>query len=670
MDIKKKIVDLSKKLNQHNINYYVNDNPTISDSEYDILLNKLILLEKENPEYILKDSPTQRVGAPPLKNFETIKHSLPMLSLANAMNDEEIIHFDNQIKKKLNTQNSIEYIAEPKLDGLAVELVYKDGKFEYGSTRGNGIYGENITENLKTIKGIPLFINEKNIPSILEVRAEVFINHDDFQALNKTQLENNAEPFANARNCAAGSLRQLNSKITAQRPLRIFCYAPGLIQGKDFQSQIDFLNQLPKWGFPVNSNVQIGYGSEFLINFFKLISKKRENLPYDIDGVVFKVNSYKEQNILGSRSKSPRWAIAGKFKAQQATTKILDIFISVGRTGVLTPVAKLKPVSVGGVTVSNATLHNQDELYKKDIRIGDTVLIQRAGDVIPEVVKVILTKRLPHLKQFQIPSICPVCGCQVIRSKDEVAHRCTNIFCLAKIKGSINHYVSKNCMDIEGCGPKIIDLLLENKLIKNFSDLYFLKFNDLCKLDRMGEKSARNLLKAINDSKKTTLTKFINALGIRNVGLNAAGILDKYFNGDLESIINASQDELTQIDDIGEIMADSIINYFSIDENLQNIDKCLNSGMQFSTLKIVKSTAITGKKFVFTGTLNQFSRLQAFKKIEPFGAIISKTLNKKIDYLVVGNNPGSKFQKAQELGINIINENDFIILINDLKAIK
>jgi len=670
MNIKDQIVQLSKRLNQHNINYYVYDSPTISDSEYDILLDKLISLEKKHPEYIYKDSPTQRVGATPLKSFETIKHSIPMLSLANAMNDEEIIHFDSQIKKKLNTSNLIEYIAEPKLDGLAVELVYQDGEFVYGSTRGNGIYGENITENLKTIKGIPLFIKEKNIPNLLEVRGEVFINHVDFQKLNKTQVKNNAEPFANARNCAAGSLRQLNSQITAQRPLRIFCYAPGIVKGINFESQIDFLNQLPKWGFPVNSNIKIGYGPEFLINFFSLINKKREQLPYDIDGVVFKVNNYKEQNILGSRSKSPRWAIAGKFKAQQATTQVLDIFISVGRTGVLTPVAKLQSVLVGGVTVSNATLHNQDELDKKDVRVGDTVLIQRAGDVIPEIVKVIKTKRRSNSQKFNIPLLCPVCNYKVIRFKNEAAHRCSNNFCLAKIQGAINHYVSKNCMDIDGCGSKIVDLLLENKLIENFSDLYFLKFNDLCNLDRMGEKSTYNLLKAIEDSKKTTLTKFINALGIRNVGLNAAQILDKHFNGNLQLIINASQNELTQIDDIGEIMAESINNYFSINYNVKNIQRCLDAGIQFSSPKIIENTKISGKRFLFTGTLNKLSRLQASKEIEQYGAIISKTLNKKIDYLIVGDNPGSKFKKAQNMDIKILNENDFTILINELNSIK
>ena len=670
MNIEKHIHNLIEQINKHNINYYVYDNPVISDLEYDNLLKELEILEIKYPQYISDDSPTQRVGALPLKEFKTIKHRIPMQSLANAMNLDELKSFDTQVRKKIDSVEEIEYVGELKLDGLAVELVYENGKFVYGSTRGNGIEGEDITSNLKTIRGIPMKLNTKYVPDLLEVRGEVFINHEDFKKLNKKRLENKKSIFANPRNCAAGSLRQLDPKITASRPLRIFCYAPGLIRGKIFANQKEFLDQLPEWGFPTNPNVNIGYGYDFLKSFYVDAEMLRNEISYDIDGVVFKVNSYSLQNQLGTRSRSPRWAIAGKLKAQQVTTKINNIILSVGRTGAVTPVAQLEPVNIGGVTVSNATLHNQDEIDKKDIRIGDTVLIQRAGDVIPEVVKVILTQRLPHLKQFQIPSTCPVCGYQVIRSKDEVAHRCTNIFCLAKIKGSINHYVSKNCMDIEGCGPKIIDLLLENKLIKNFCDLYFLKFNDLCKLDRMGEKSARNLLKAINNSKKTTLTKFINALGIRNVGLNAAGILDKYFNGNLESIINASQDELTQIDDIGEIMADSIISYFSIDENLHNIDKCLNSGMQFSTLKIVKNTAITGKKFVFTGTLNQFSRLQASKKIEPFGAIISKTLNKKIDYLVVGDNPGSKFQKAQELGINIINENDFIILINDLKAIK
>ena len=668
MDIKEQIFQLRKKLNQHNINYYVNDNPTISDSEYDILLKKLILLEKVYPQYSSQDSPTQRVGAIPLKNFETIKHSIPMLSLANAMNEEEIINFDRQVSKNLGTKNTIEYIAEPKLDGLAVELVYHAGKFAYGSTRGDGVYGENITENLKTIKGIPLSITGQKIPELLEIRGEVFINHNDFKNLNKTQLKNNLEPFANARNCAAGSLRQLNSQVTAQRPLRIFCYAPGTINGIKFKSQIDFLNQLPKWGFPVNENIETGHGPEFLINYFKSINQRREHLLYDIDGVVFKVNDYKNQNKLGTRSKSPRWAIAGKFKAQQATTKVLDIFISVGRTGVLTPVAKLQSVLVGGVTVSNATLHNQDELTRKDIRVGDTVLIQRAGDVIPEIVKVIIDKRKVESEKFKIPSICPACNHQAVRSENEVAYRCNNNSCLARIKGAINHYVSKNCMDIDGFGTKMVNVLLDNNLINNFSDIYFLKFNELSSLDRMGEKSAQNLLDAINHSKKTTLTKFINALGIRNVGLNAAQNLDKYFKGNLQLIIDASQNELTQIDEVGEIMATSIINYFHIADNMKNIQRCLHAGVHFINQKLVENTKISGKSFLFTGTLKQFSRFEASELIKQFGAITAKTLNKKIDYLIVGNNPGSKLKKSQNMDIMILNENDFINLIKELKA--
>ena len=666
MNIKEKIFQLRKKLNEHNISYYVNDNPTISDSEYDELLNQLFLLEKKHPKYISKISPTQRVGAPPLKNFETIQHSLPMLSLANAMDEEDIINFDNQVSKFLNTKEKIEYIAEPKLDGLAVELVYNKGQFVYGSTRGDGFYGENITENLKTIKGIPLSISGDQVPKTLEIRGEVFINHIDFKNLNEYRLNNNLDPFANARNCAAGSLRQLNSQITAERPLRIFCYAPGIIEGVTLDSQIQFLEQLPNWGFPVNPHIKTGYGSVFLLEYFKLLESSREKLDYDIDGVVLKVNNYKMQKELGERSKSPRWAIAGKFKAQQTTTKVSDIFISVGRTGVLTPVAKLNPAVVGGVTVSNATLHNQDELDRKDIRIGDTVLIQRAGDVIPEIVKVILNKRTSKCKKFTIPLSCPICNSDVVRLKDETAHRCSNDLCNAKIKGSINHYVSKNCMNIDGLGIKIVDLLLDNQLIHNFSDIYFLKSKDIAPLNRMGEKSALNIINAINESKETTLARFINALGIRNVGQNAAKILENYYDGSLESLMNSTKEELIKINEIGEIMAESITSYFSNSNNILNIKKCLNANISFKNKLRKKASIIFGKEFLFTGSLNQMTRSEAYEKIEKYGAILNNTLTKKTDYLVVGNNPGSKLEKSKRMNLIVLDEQDFIDLISQL----
>jgi len=666
MDIKTHIYKLKEKLNQHNINYYVYDNPVISDSDYDNLIRELEKLEKDNPEFLTDDSPTQRVGGNPLSEFGNIQHSLPMLSLANAMNEKELEEFDNRIKKLLNNVKDIEYVAEPKLDGLAVELVYKDGKLFCGSTRGDGNIGENITKNLKTIKGIPLSIQGKTIPDLLEIRGEVFINKNDFKKLNQNRKNEDLSLFANSRNCAAGSLRQLDSNITATRPLRIFCYAPGLIRGQTFETQKEFLNQLPKWGFPVNQLIQTGKGVSFLKKYYKFIESQREILNYDIDGVVVKVNSYNNQKLLGTRSKSPRWAIAGKFKGEQATTIVNDIFISVGRTGALTPVAKLKPVKIGGVVVSNATLHNQDEIDRKDIRIGDTVLVQRAGDVIPKIVKVILDNRDIAMKAFQIPNHCPECNSPAEREKHDAALKCPNYLCIAKIKGSIEHYVSKNCLNIDGLGLKIIDLLLNEKIIEDVGDLYNLNLEELSKLERLGEKSAQNIIDAINKSKNTTLGRFVNGLGIRNVGLNASKLLEIHFNGSLKNLMKSTKEELVSINEVGDIMADSIVEYFSNNDNQLLIKKCIESGLLFQKVKKAKHTIITDKTFVFTGTLESMNRNDAKKIIESYGAKSSSSISKNTDYVIVGEGAGSKIKKAEKLGVLILNELEFQDLINKL----
>ena len=666
MDDKAHINYLRKTLNKHNINYYVHDNPTISDFEYDSLLKELQLLEDKNPNLITNDSPTQRVGGQPLDTFDTITHRQPMLSLSNAMNEDELVNFNSQLIKLLNSVDDIEYIAEPKLDGLAVELVYEHGQFIYGSTRGDGIVGEDITHNLKTIKGIPLSIDIQPIPELLEIRGEVFINHQDFQDLNKKRLANGENLFANPRNCAAGSLRQLNPQITKSRPLRIFCYAPGEINGITFNSQQEFLTQLPKWGFPVNKHIEIGKGLSFLKNYYLKADALRKQLQYDIDGVVFKVNSYTLQNQLGARSKSPRWAIAGKLKAEQATTKINDIVISVGRTGALTPVAKLDPVEVGGVTISNATLHNQDEINRKDIRIGDTVLIQRAGDVIPEVVKVILEHRASNSKLFLIPDLCPKCNHKVYKNEEDAVIRCMNELCEAKIKGKIQHYVSKSCMDIDGMGPQIIDLLLKNHLIADISSLYSLSKENLSKLDRLGEKSASNLINSINKSKNTNLSNFLHGLGIRNVGQKGAKILEKNFRGDIYSIMNATKEDLVSIHEIGEIMAESLVDYFSNNKNIELINRCLQAGLKFDDITIAKESKISGKTFVFTGNLENLKRNEAIAIIEKYGAKQTSSISKNTDYVVVGEKSGKKFIKARELNLNILNEKDFFLLIDSL----
>ena len=666
MEIKNHINKLRNILNQHNINYYVYDNPTISDYEYDKLLKELDLLESQNPQYHSDESPTQRVGGTILTEFDSITHRIPMQSLANAMNKNELAHFDQQILKLLNYKNSIEYAAELKLDGLAVELVYEKGKFIYGSTRGDGIMGEDITNNLKTIKAIPLSIKSEPIPDLLEIRGEVFINKADFKKLNDERIKNNESIFANPRNCAAGSLRQLDSKITAKRPLRIFCYAPGTISGIDIKTQKEFLDYLPKWGFPVNPFIEIGKGILFLQQFYDKAEELREQLGYDIDGVVFKVNSYDLQKKLGVRSKSPRWAIAGKLKAQQATSTIIDIIISVGRTGALTPVAKIKPVNIAGVIISNATLHNQDEIDRKDIRINDTVLVQRAGDVIPEIVKVIKEKRQSNCYKFLIPNDCPICKAEVEKNEGEVVHRCTNQLCPAKIQGNIQHFVSKNCMNIEGLGIKIVELLISNNLVNDISDIFFLKVTDLSELERMGEKSALNIIQSIEKSKNTTLSRFLSGLGIRHVGQNTAKILEKYFKNDFKKLINTSIDELLTINEIGEIMADSITNYFSNIDNQKIITRCIDSGVTFKEKNVIQSN-ITNKIFVFTGNLNLFTRAEASTLIEKYGAKRSNSISKKTDYLITGSNAGSKLKKAKELDIQILNEKSFVDLMDALK---
>ena len=665
MNVKDKIEKLKKNLNQHNINYYVHDNPTISDSEYDLLLLQLEKLESEFPELETEDSPTKRVGGVALSEFNAIEHNVPMLSLDKAFTLDELEAFNKRILKILLLEEDIEYTAEPKLDGLAVELVYKNGRFAYGSTRGDGIVGEDVSENLKTIKAIPLSLNDPNPPQLLEIRGEVFINKDDFEKLNQKRLAEGNSLFANARNCAAGSLRQLDSKITSQRPLRIYCYSPGKIEGLNIQNQKDFLDLLPKWGFPVNKNVKIGKGYAFLEKYYKEITQLRNSLNYDIDGVVFKVNSYPYQEKIGIRSKSPRWAIAGKFQSEQSTTIIEDIILSVGRTGAITPVAKLKPVNIGGVVISNATLHNQDEVSRKDIRIGDTALVQRAGDVIPEVVKIIKEKRIKTSKPFYISDKCPLCNEFILKIKDDATFRCINNACPGIIRGKIEYYVSKDCLDIDGMGIKIIDLLLRENIISDIADLYYMKKSDLSSLERMGEKSAQNLLNAVEKSKQTTFSRFINGLGIRNVGFSSAKLLERVFHANLEKLKTASKEELIEIPEIGEIMAQSIVEFFKKSENLNIIDRCLAAGLVFKKVSEVKPSIISGKTFVFTGSL-EINRSEAKKIVESFGAKTSGSVSKNTDFVVAGPGAGSKLVKAKELEVEILNELEFQDLINKL----
>ena len=664
MDIHRHIQQLREDINRHNIRYYVHDDPVVSDAEYDVLLRELESLEQEHPNLITADSPTQRVGAAPLSEFQPLTHRLPMLSLANAMNEDELIEFDTQVKKGLGAENEVEYIAEPKLDGLAVELVYENGSFSHGSTRGDGTTGEDITQNLRTIRAIPLTIqHEEPLPKLLEIRGEVYITHSEFKTMNERRLENGEPPFANPRNCAAGSLRQLDASITAQRPLRIYCYAPGVIEGAAFNSQKEFLDALPKLGFPVNPHIVTGLGVDFLIGYYQKAEKLRSQLEYDIDGVVFKVNSFTHQDELGVRSRSPRWAIAGKLKSQQVTTKILNIEASLGRTGAVTPVAKLEPINVGGVTVSNATLHNQDEIDRKDVRIGDTVLIQRAGDVIPEVVKVIMEKRPKGTLPYTLPNNCPVCSHEIFRPEGEVVARCQNMECPAQVKGRIEHFVSKGCMDIDGFGTKLVDQLVEKKLVKNVADIYSLNLGQLSELERMAEKSAQNIYESINISKSTTMARFVHGLGIRNVGEHAAKVLEKSFSGNLENLMDAGIEALTAIHEIGGIMAESIIDFFKDSSNRNVIQACLDLGIKFAKVEQIQESEFTGKTFVFTGSLEKFTRQDAQSMVEKLGARASGSVSSKTDYLVAGPGAGSKLMKAEELNISIYSEDEFLELI-------
>ena len=660
-NIQSRLKILCNEINRHNIQYYNYDNPIISDYEYDALFKELIDLEAKYPNLVRNDSPSQRVGSTPLKKFSSIKHKIPLLSLDNGMTEEDLINFDKRIKKNLNVSSDIEYVLEPKLDGLAVELIYENGIFTTGSTRGDGFLGENITQNLKTINQIPLNIN--NTFKTIEIRGEVFINKSDFIKLNKKRLSENEQPFANPRNCAAGSLRQLDSSITSSRPLKIFCYAPGYLDGITFNSQQEFLQTIPSWGFPVNPLVEIGYGSDFIINYLQKIESIRNELNYEIDGIVCKVNKFNYQNILGNKSRSPRWAIAGKFKAQQVTTRIINIIASVGRTGAITPVAKLKPVEVGGVVVSNATLHNQDEINKKDVRVGDSVLIQRAGDVIPEIVKVIKEKRPNGTSKYILPKFCPVCNSTIDKPVDHAVFRCKNYHCSAQIKGRITHFVSRNAMNIDGFGEKIINQLVDSNLINDVSDIFNLNKNDLINLDRMGDKLANKLLNSVENSKNITLSKFIYALGIRNVGEHSSKNIINHFKSNLDKLENATIDELESIPDVGKIMAQSIFDFFNDDDNKLLISRCISSGLNFENKFLSKNLKLNELNFVFTGTMTTLSRNEAKKMVEKNGGTTSNNLSKKVNYLVTGKNSGSKLEKAKKLSISVISEKEFLKLI-------
>ncbi|PIV20570.1 MAG: DNA ligase (NAD(+)) LigA [Deltaproteobacteria bacterium CG03_land_8_20_14_0_80_45_14] len=656
--IKKRAEKLREEIEYHNYRYYVLDQPEISDAQYDRLMRELEKLEDEYPELRSPNSPTQRVGAPPLESFEIVRHTLPMLSLANAFDESEARDFDKRVKKFLGSSANITYVAEPKLDGLAVELVYERGQFVVGSTRGDGVNGENITQNLRTIKTIPLQLIRKEIPAPerFEVRGEVIIQLKKFKELNRKREEMEEPLFANPRNAAAGSVRQLDSKITAARPLEIYCYGVGEVRGRTFKTHSEILQTFPKWGLRTNPNIQRCQNIDEVLEYYHKMNEKREALPYEIDGIVIKVDRLDLQARLGEIARSPRWALAFKFQPKQETTKILDIIVQVGRTGALTPVAVMEPVKVGGVEVSRATLHNQDEIDKKDVRVGDTVVIQRAGDVIPEVVQVITSKRKGTEKKFRMPSKCPVCGAEVI--KDEAIHRCNGLDCPAQLKGRIKHFASKRAMNIEGLGVKLTDQLVEKGLIKDVADIYYVNKKELIELERMADKSAQNIIDAIEKSKTKPLSKFLYALGIRHVGETTAEDLARHFPR-LDDLFHLSEEDLMEIEGIGPEVAASVIQFFRDKKNKESIELLKKAGVKVIEPKIKEKGKLTGKTFLFTGTLKTFGREEARNLVESLGGMTASSVSKKVDYVVVGEDPGSKSEKTKELGIKTLTEEEF-----------
>ncbi|MBN1365442.1 MAG: NAD-dependent DNA ligase LigA [Syntrophaceae bacterium] len=661
----KRISDLRKVIEYHNKRYYQQDAPEISDAEYDHLMRELQDLENRYPETFSPASPTQRVGTVPLAKFASFNHPSPMLSLANAFTSEEIIEFDNRLKRLAGVDH-ISYIAEPKLDGLAVNLIYENGIFKKGATRGDGTTGEDVTQNLKTISSLPLKIkpfSKSPIPSFVEIRGEVYIEKEPFEKLNIRRIKDGEEPFANPRNAAAGSLRQLDSRITARRPLNIFLYGIGNVIGIDFSTHGKVLQILAGWGFPVNKLIEQAQDIDACLQYFERIGTKRKSLPYEIDGIVLKVDNLSMQKTLGNISRNPRWALACKFPAAQETTTVKDIIVGVGRMGTLTPVAIMAPVNVGGVMVSRATLHNEDEVIKKDIRVGDTVIIQRAGDVIPEVVKVIMEKRTGREKKFKMPSQCPECGSEIVRFEGEVAHRCVNISCPAQLKEHIRHFASRNAMDIEGLGEKVSAQLFDAKLIADPADLYFLTKDQLVALDRQAEKSAQNLIKAIAKSKNPPLDKFIYALGIRHVGERTAKLLADHF-GIMENLVAAKQEDLMEINEIGPEIAAAIVEFFHEQKNINVIKKFAKAGVQPQKKESAVNSPLQGKSFVFTGTMESMGRNEAKTLVENLGGIIHSSVTKSTNFVVAGSEPGSKLDKAKSSGIKIISEDEFLKLIN------
>jgi len=667
-DVLKRTEQLRKEIRQANYAYYAKDAPEISDAEYDRLFHELQQLETRFPALVSDDSPTQRIGSAPLPEFNTVRHETPMLSLNNAFDEDEIVAFDRRIREGLEHGGDVEYAVEPKFDGLAVSLTYQSGAFVLGATRGDGYSGEDVTSNLRTVRAIPLRLREQ-APEKLEVRGEVLMLRRDFEKLNEEQAARGEKIFANPRNAAAGSLRQLDSRITASRRLAFFAYGIGGVDGgkvpdKTHSQQLEYLESMM---FPVANQRSVVKGVDGLLDYYRKIGEQRAMLPYDIDGVVYKVNSLRDQRELGFVARAPRFAIAHKFPAQEEITELLGIDVQVGRTGALTPVARLAPVRVGGVTVTNATLHNEDEILRKDVRIGDYVIVRRAGDVIPEVVAVVMQRRPKNARKFVMPSKCPVCGSSVERPEGEAVSRCTaGLFCPAQRKQALRHFASRLALDIEGLGEKLVDQLVDNGLVESADDFYELSAESLSGLERMGAKSAANVIEAIAASKKTSLNRFIYALGIRNVGEQTAKDLAVHF-GDLEPLMHADEATLQSVTDVGPVVAASIFRFFREPHNRKVIKKLISNGVHWEKARqaVSRSTALSGKTFVLTGTLENMTRDEAKRRIESAGGKVSGSVSKKTDYVVVGDNPGSKFDTAQALGVAVLDEPALLELLDE-----
>lgn len=665
---------LQQELSRHNYRYHHLDDPEISDAEYDRMMARLKAIESEHPELSTPDSPTKRVGGPVLPFFETAPHSIPMLSLDNAFDDSQIMEFHQRCRKLLETRDIL-YTAEPKLDGLAVELRYENGILVLATTRGDGAVGEVITDNARTIRTVPLSLRDDGVgplPEILEVRGEVIISRSDFEALNQKRLERDESLFANPRNAAAGSLRQLDSAITATRPLEIFIYGIGLVRGRSYTSQSDLLSGLEALGFRINPLIQRRISVDEVLQYYRRLESDRASLPYEIDGMVVKVDLVEYQNLLGVKTRSPRWAIAYKFPAMEETTRINDIIVQVGRTGTLTPVALLEPVSVAGVTVSRATLHNEDEIRRKDIRVGDTVLVMRAGDVIPKVVKVITSARKGTETEFFMPDQCPVCQGPVYRADGEAALKCISVTCQAQIRERIRHFVSKAAFDVDGLGKQLVNQLVDRGLIRSYADLFSLDRVELASMDRMGEKSADNVIKALEASKKPTLQRFVFALGIHHTGEHAAALLAKKI-GTLEGIMTAGKEELEAIEGIGPKTAAEVHAFFRDPTNRQIIQAMIDTGIQIQEPDQDRDdtgsmegerSVFHGKRCVLTGTLETMTRSEAKQRLQDLGAMVSSSISAKTDYLIIGSSPGSKLAKAESLGVTILDETEFAEMIS------